>query len=380
MKVFFGLIFFVATAYWSWHLTHGKSYQDLNWLRHNWQALILLLISFSLLGSVISGWLLLGLTGYWGWHLFKRQNYRGLQLFKHGWPIIVLLFTSLIMFAIPGTADATPKPTVKVETVKKTHAITVKNDHKLQALQKANASSASSLKTEASDLTKEKSKVDQKKAQNQKDGATKATATTAVKVGDNPSATDLADRTYAGEQTITVNDNHPAFSQDDLSTSQGAWQRYGNLDQLNRVTAANALLNQSLMPKSKREPLNVDPTGWRNKKIASGWLYNRSHLIGYQLTGQNNNFKNLMTGTRSLNAPEMVTYENQVAEYLKADPKHYVRYQVTPIFKDNDLLARGVQMRGQSIGDDTVSFNIYIFNVQAGMTLNYGDGTSRVAN
>jgi len=76
----------------------------------------------------------------------------------------------------------------------------------------------------------------------------------------------------------------------------------------------------------------------------------------------------------------MVTYENQVAEYLKADPKHYVRYQVTPIFKDNDLLARGVQMRGQSIGDDTVSFNIYIFNVQAGMTLNYGDGTSRVAN
>lgn len=146
------------------------------------------------------------------------------------------------------------------------------------------------------------------------------------------------------------------------------------------MTAANALLNQSLMPKAEREALNVRPTGWHNKRISSGWLYNRSHLIGYQLTGQNNNIKNLMTGTRSLNDPEMTTYENQVAAYLKESPKNYVRYQVTPIFKGNELLARGVQMRGQSVGSNTVSFNVYIFNIQPGMTLNYTDGTSQVSH
>ncbi|WP_407659081.1 DNA/RNA non-specific endonuclease [Lactiplantibacillus brownii] len=332
-----------------------------------------------LLGSSISGLILLAGLGYWGWHLIVRKNYRGKQLLKYGWPIIVGLFVSIGLIGNTSTANATPEPKVKVETVKKVRAITVKNDRKLLALQKANSSSASSLKTETADLAKEKSKIDQTKAKNQQAGATKETATTSVKIGESPSATSLANMAYTGQQTIVINHNHPAFSSADLATDHGTWQRYGNLDQLNRVTAANALLSQSLMPKAKREALNVNPTGWRNKQLASGWLYNRSHLIGYQLTGQNNNPKNLMTGTRSLNAPEMVTYENQVADYLKANPKNYVRYQVTPVFKDNELLARGVQMRGQSVGSDAVSFNIYIFNVQAGMTLNYNDGTSRVA-
>ena len=102
-----------------------------------------------------------------------------------------------------------------------------------------------------------------------------------------------------------MNNNNPDFSKEDLDTSHGAWQKYGNLDSQNRVTASNALLNRSLMPKTKREPLHVNPTGWHNKKINNHWLYNRSHLIGYQLTGQNNNWKNLMTGTRHLNDPDM---------------------------------------------------------------------------
>ncbi len=177
-----------------------------------------------------------------------------------------------------------------------------------------------------------------------------------------------------------MNDNQPAFSTSELATNKGAWQTYSALDSLNRATDANALLNQSLMPKEERQALNVNPTGWHNKRISSGWLYNRSHLIGYQLTGQNNNWKNLMTGTRTLNDPEMTTYENQVAAYLKASSQHYVRYEVKPIFKGNELLARGVQMRGQSIGDNEVSFNVYIFNVQPGVTLNYQTGTSRVSH
>ena len=191
-------------------------------------------------------------------------------------------------------------------------------------------------------------------------------------------ANKLAQLNYSGQDVITVNNNDPSFSNNDLSTNKGAWQEYGNLDNLNRVTAANALLNQSLMPTSKRQALNVNPTGWHNKRIAGGWLYNRSHLIGYQLTGQNNNWKNLMTGTRQLNDPDMVRYEDQVADYLKASSSHYVRYRVTPIFRGNELLARGVEMEGQSINSNAVHFNVYIFNVEKGVTLNYNDGTSKV--
>lgn len=193
------------------------------------------------------------------------------------------------------------------------------------------------------------------------------------------SANKLAQLNYSGRDVITVNNNEPQFSSTDLSTKNGAWQEYGNLDTLNRVTPANALLNKSLMPHTKRQPLNVTPTGWHNKRIAGGWLYNRCHLIGYQLTGQNNNWKNLMTGTRQLNDPDMVRYEDQVADYLKENPGNYVRYRVTPIFRGNELLARGVEMEGQSVNSDAVHFNIYIFNVENGVTLNYDNGTSKVA-
>lgn len=192
------------------------------------------------------------------------------------------------------------------------------------------------------------------------------------------SAAKLANLTYKGQDIITVNNNDPNFSQSDLNTANGAWQRYGNLDGLNRVTAANALLNKSLMPTGPCEPLHVDPTGWHNKRIASGWLYNRCHLIGYQLTGQNNNLKNLMTGTRQLNDPDMLRYEDEVADYLKESNSNYVRYRVTPVFRGNELLARGVEMEGQSVKSNSVHFNVYIFNVQEGVSLNYATGTSKV--
>lgn len=186
----------------------------------------------------------------------------------------------------------------------------------------------------------------------------------------------LASLNYNGQNIITVNNNDPSFSKSDLSTSNGAWQRYGNLDDLNRVTSANALLNESLMPNSPREALHFDPTGWHNKRIPGGWLYNRCHLIGYQLTGQNNNLKNLMTGTRQLNDPDMLRYEDQVADYIKESRNNYVRYRVTPIFRGNELLARGVEMEGQSTNSNTIHFNVYIFNVQDGVKLNYSNGTS----
>ena len=192
------------------------------------------------------------------------------------------------------------------------------------------------------------------------------------------STTELAVLQYTNQNEIVVNNNQPTFSAADLATTNGAWQTFSDLDQLNRVGVANALLNKSLMPSAKREGLSWNPTGWHNKRISSGWLYNRSHLIGYQLTGENNNPKNLMTGTRQLNAPEMLAHESDIAYFLKQHPNAYVRYRVTPIFKDNELLARGVQMEGQSVGSDAIQFNVYIFNVENGVTLNYTDGTSTI--
>lgn len=191
------------------------------------------------------------------------------------------------------------------------------------------------------------------------------------------SANDLASLTYQGIQTITVNNSVPSFSRETLSTKNGAWEKYGNLDHLNRATSAEALLNQSLMPTEKRGDISsVTPTGWHNKKLKKGYLYNRTHLIGFALAGENANWKNLITGTQQLNNPEMLRYEMDIKYYLEQDPKHYVRYSVTPIYRGDELVARGVQMQAQSIGDDTIRFNIYIFNIQDGVTINYQDGTS----
>lgn len=188
---------------------------------------------------------------------------------------------------------------------------------------------------------------------------------------------DLANLNYSNQQTITIDNNVPDFSTNDLSLKNGSWEKYGDLDHLNRVTYAEAMLNQDLMPKEKRGDISsVKPTGWRNKKLEKGYLYNRSHLIGFALAGENANWKNLMTGTQQLNNPEMLRHEMDIKYYLEQSPDNYVRYSVIPIFRDDELVARGVHMRAQSINSDAIAFNIYIFNVQDGVSINYTDGTS----
>ncbi len=119
------------------------------------------------------------------------------------------------------------------------------------------------------------------------------------------------------------------------------------------------------MPSAKREPLTWNPTGWHNKKTAHGWLYNRSHLIGYQLTGENNNPKNLMTGTQTLNSPLMLAHEMDIAYYLKQSNDHYVRYEVKPIFRGNELVARGVQcVLKASATTPFISMSIFLMSNQ----------------
>ncbi|MGM9902345.1 DNA-entry nuclease [Enterococcus hirae] len=180
---------------------------------------------------------------------------------------------------------------------------------------------------------------------------------------------------YDGKhQEIEINQNKPMFTKSDLTLENGTWESYSPIDRLNRVGQANAMLGKSLFPKEKREALYIDPTGWKQKKLSNGqWLYNRSHLIGFQLTGQNNNIKNLMTGTRSLNTPYMLAHENDIASYIK-ETNHHVRYRVTPHFEGEELVARGVQLEAQSVEDDQISFNVYIYNVQDGYTINYQTG------
>ena len=193
---------------------------------------------------------------------------------------------------------------------------------------------------------------------------------------------DLANLEYEGTQTIDINDGIPTFSDADLSLENGAWEAYGDLDGLNRATSAEAMLNQSTMPADGEERgdiSSVQPTGWKNKKIESGYLYNRSHLIGWALSAENANWKNLITGTRQLNSPEMLRFEMDVKYYLEQSTENYVRYSVTPIFRDDELLARGVHMMAQSVGNNDISFNVYIFNVQDGVVLNYADGTSDIS-
>ncbi len=283
------------------------------------------------------------------------------------------LFVATAILAIGATTAACGQQSTpaKVKVVKK-------YDHKpekqAKALEKENVKFQQELNKETAAFEKKKAAFAKKSKQTAKPAA-KAAAKPAAQTTNQQ----LAAKNYSGEQEIVVNGNNPSFTSAELSTAKGAWEQYSNLDNLNRAVAGNALLNQSLMPTAKREGLTWDPTGWHNRRIASGWLYNRSHLIGYQLSGENNNPKNLMTGTRSLNSPLMLAHENDIAYYIKQSKSHYVRYQVQPAYRGNELVARGVHMRAQSIGDNSVSFNVYIFNVEDGYNINYADGTSSVA-
>ncbi|WP_086332002.1 DNA/RNA non-specific endonuclease [Candidatus Enterococcus mansonii] len=191
------------------------------------------------------------------------------------------------------------------------------------------------------------------------------------------SATEIPLEYDGSYQEIVLNDNIPNFTTDDLSFSSGVWQTFSDLDSLNRVGVANALIGSESFPTEKRDPrLTVKPTGWKQQRTGRGsndWLYNRSHLIGFQMTGENDNPKNLMTGTRQFNDPHMVNYENQIMDYIRQTGNH-VRYRVTPHFVENELVARGIQIEAQGIESSDFAFNIYIFNVQDGYTIDYITG------
>lgn len=188
---------------------------------------------------------------------------------------------------------------------------------------------------------------------------------------------------YSGEAYVELNDNVPSFSKKDMTTK--AFEKYSELDDLSRCGTAYANVCTETMPTEERGNIGmIKPSGWQTVKydnVEGKYLYNRCHLIGYQLTAENANEKNLITGTRYLNVEGMLPFENLVADYVEETDNH-VLYRVTPIFKGDNLLASGVQIEAYSVEDKGkgVSFNVYCYNVQPGITIDYTNGDSKLSD
>ena len=188
---------------------------------------------------------------------------------------------------------------------------------------------------------------------------------------------------YSGEPYAIVNGNIPYFTASDLTSE--SFEYYSDLDNLGRCGTAYASVGTDLMPTEKRGSISkVKPSGWQISKydfVDGKYLYNRCHLIGYQLTAENANEKNLITGTRYLNVDGMLPFENLVADYVKETENH-VLYRVTPVFEGDNLVASGVLMEAESVEDegDGVEYCVYVYNVQPGVVINYATGENAAVN
>lgn len=194
----------------------------------------------------------------------------------------------------------------------------------------------------------------------------------------NNNSIDVTIPDYSGTYYIELNDNEPNFDGVDISKS---FEEYSDLDSLGRTGVALANIGIDLMPTEERGSIGmIKPSGWHTIKydIVDGkYLYNRCHLIGYQLTGENANEKNLITCTREMNVQGMLPFENEVAEYIKSTNNH-VLYRVTPVFEDDNLLASGVIIEAESVEDngEGIKFNVFVYNMQTGIEIDYKTGDS----
>ena len=212
--------------------------------------------------------------------------------------------------------------------------------------------------------------------------AASVTACTLLRSSVKENETTVPSGTQTDEAYIKVNGNVPRFSEEEKKNA-AAFDSYSDLDALGRCGVAFACVGKETMPTEERGPIgSIKPSGWHSVKydfVDGKYLYNRCHLIGYQLTAENANEKNLITGTRYLNTKGMLPFENMVADYVKETGNH-VMYRVTPIFVGDELLARGVHIEAESVedGGDGIMFNVFCYNVQPGVVLDYatGEGTA----
>lgn len=186
---------------------------------------------------------------------------------------------------------------------------------------------------------------------------------------------------FASSPYVTINNNQPYFEQNEITAV--SFEYYSELDELGRCGVAFASIGIDLMPDEPRGSIGqIKPSGWQSIKydfVDGKYLYNRCHLIGFQLTGENANEKNLITGTRYMNTKGMLPFENMVADYIKETNNH-VMYRVTPMYNDDELVVRGVLIEALSVEDngDGICFNVYVYNNQPNVVINYADGTSRI--
>lgn len=185
---------------------------------------------------------------------------------------------------------------------------------------------------------------------------------------------------YVSQPYVEINNNVPLFEDSDLTTE--SFERYSELDSLGRCGVAYANISRETMPTEKRGSIGqVKPSGWQTVKydfVDGKYLYNRCHLIGYQLSGENANEKNLITGTRYMNTEGMLPFENMVADYVK-ETNHHVLYRVTPLYDGHDLVASGVVMEAKSVEDNgaAIEFHVFVYNVQPNVTIDYATGKSK---
>ena len=187
---------------------------------------------------------------------------------------------------------------------------------------------------------------------------------------------------YSGTPYVEIHDNKPFFTEEDMTTN--SFENYAPLDLLGRCGTAFVNIGKDIMPTEERGPIGmVKPSGWHTVKypdvIEDLYLYNRCHLIGYQLSGENANEKNLITGTRYMNVEGMLPFENKVADYVE-DTGNHVLYRVTPRFTGNNLVADGVLMEACSVEDsgEGLQFCVFVYNVQPGIEIDYATGKSKV--
>lgn len=289
--------------------------------------------------------------------------------------IIACLIAPTSNTSTTEVANIEPTEVISIESTE-TETIEIISTERTEDTEEAITETETEIATEAETETskaEDKTTASETATKDQKTTTSKNTASTAMSVS-------LSDITaYSGSPYVAINNNVPFFNDSELTTT--AFENYSNLDQLGRCGVAYANVCKDIMPTEERGKIgSVKPSGWHTVKydIVSGkYLYNRCHLIGYQLSAENVNTKNLITGTRYLNTEGMLPFENMVADYVKETGNH-VLYRVTPMFDGNNLLASGVLMEAKSVEDNGagILFNVFCYNVQPGITIDYATGDS----
>lgn len=308
-----------------------------------------------------------------------RSKWEKLPSYKVLRPLSIGILFFVLMGTLPtndtdsnNLAEVSTEVTTEAETETESEIIEIETETPQKETESEIAIATEPTKTESeTEFTETESiiKVEETAAQTQP--STEVT----LSVADIPA--------YSGNPYVTINDNVPQFLETDLTTT--SYEYYSDLDNLGRCGVVYACIGQDLMPTEERGSIgHVKPTGWQTIKydcVDGKYLYNRCHLIGYQLSGENANEKNLITGTRYMNMEGMLPFENMVADYVQETGNH-VMYRVTPIFEGDNLLASGVQIEAQSVEDngDGILFNVFCYNVQPEVIIDYASGESGLDN